>query len=940
MEFRLLGPVEIFSASGETVRLRRRQERLALAVLLLEPGRVVTSERLVDMLWERPPPSATRSALPTLISRVRMALASAADASEPVPLLARGGGYLLQVRPESVDVHRFRLLVDESHAIEDPDGRSARLAAALELWRGPPLADAATGAVRDRLCGGLEELRFAAESDRIDAELEAGRHATLVAALYRLVDEHPLRERLRAQLMIAQYRCGRRAEALQTYQRARQVLVAELGLEPGPQLRAVHADIIADTVESGAYRGPVAPRTTKPVQLPPDLGGFVGRAAQLRELDSQLAARSTATAAQTCVITGTAGAGKTALAVHWAHRVADQFPDGQLYVNLRGFDPKLPPVGADTAVRGLLEALDVPAARMPATTDAQIGLYRSLLAGRRVLVLLDNARDAEQVRPLLPGAPGCLVLVTSRSQLTSMIALEGALPLDVGLLSRDEALELLANRIGADRIAGEPVAADEIIALSAQLPLALAIVAARAATNGGQPLAALARELRAAGSLDPFDGGDTVTDIRAVFSWSYHALGASEARLFRLLGLHPGPHLATPAAASLAGAPAPQVQAWLTTLARAHLVVEHTNGRYTLHDLLRTYAAELAHIHDSPAVRRVATHRALDHYLHTSVGAHHLLSPHHEPIPLAPATSGTALEPIPDDRQATAWFTANHSVLLAAIRQAAGAGLDAYAWQLARAMMEFLDRQGQWHDQEDVFRVALAAARRLGDPAGQAHAHRGLGRAYSCLGRHDEAYAQLQLALVLYRDIGDRAGQARTHVNLAAVLEKDGRGADASRQDHEALVLFGALGDLAGQARALNNIGWYHALQGNHLQAISCCRQALDLHEKTRDRRGRANVWHSLGYAHHHLRRYGEAITYFQDALELYRQVADRYHEADTLVHLGDTQHAAGDPGLARRSWQHARDILAELRHPTVAGVEARLTPATTTDVAPNPASV
>ena len=925
MEFRLLGPVEIHLATGEAIRLRRRQERLALAVLLLEPGRVVPSERLVDLLWEQPPASATRSSLPALMSRVRVALASADDGAQPASLVARGGGYLLQVRPDSVDLHRFGRLVDEARAIDEPGARSTSLARALELWRGPALADAATGAVRDRLCGGLEELRFAAGSDRIDADLDAGRHATLIAELSALIEEHPMRERLHAQLMIALYRCGRRAEALEAYRRARRMLVAELGLEPGPQLRAVHADIIADTVGSGSYRGKEAAGAAVPAQLPRDLDGFVGRAAHLRQLDALLAARPAATGTAACLITGTAGVGKTALAVHWAHRAADRFPDGQLYVNLHGFDPKSPPVDPGAAVRGFLEALGVATPGLSATVDTQVGLYRSLLAGRRVLVVLDNARDAEQVRPLLPGAPGCLALVTSRNQLTSLVAVEGAHPVSVGLLSGDEARELLAHRVGADRIAAEPDAAHEIITRSAQLPLALAIVAARASTNRGRPLAALVREFGEVDSLDPFDGGDAVSDVRSVLSWSYRALGPPEARLFRLLGLHPGPDVAAPAAASLADAPPARVQAWLTTLARAHLIVEHTAGRYTLHDLLRAYAAELAHLHDSADERLAAVRRALDHYLHTSYGAYHRLSPHHDPVPLAPAASGTLPEFLADHRQAMAWFTANHRVLLAAVRQAAGSGLDTHTWQLARALVEFLDRQGHWHDQADATRVALDAARRLGDPAGQAHAHRGLGRAYGRLGRHDDAHDHLGLALELFRDLGDRAGQARTHSNLAAVFEQEGRSAHGSDHDHRALVLFRALGDLAGQARTLNNIGWYHALQGDHHQAIARCRQALVLHEKTGDSRGQANTWHSLGYAHHHRGRYEEAVTCFQHALDLYRQVGDRYHEADTLVHLGDTRQVVGDRDLARRTWQHARDIFDALGHPAGAGVEARL---------------
>ncbi|GFJ93704.1 SARP family transcriptional regulator [Phytohabitans rumicis] len=789
---------------------------------------------------------------------------------------------------------------------------------------GPALADAVSGAVRDRLCGGLEELRFAAISDRIDAELDAGRHANQVAELARLTEELPLRERLHGQLMIALYRCGRRADALETYRRARRVLVAELGLEPGRQLREIHASIIADTAGPAGDTDRDMPAATAPEQLPLDLAGFVGRAAYLHQLDAQLTARSPATATTTCVITGTAGVGKTALAVHWAHRVADQFPDGQLYLNLHGFDHKSPPAPAGEAVRGLLEALGVPAARIPTTVETQAGLYRSLLSGRRVLIVLDNARDAEQVRPLLPGTPGCLVVVTSRNQLTGLVALDGAHPMTLGLLAWDEAQELLACRLGADRTTAEPDAVHQIITRTAQLPLALAIVAARAATNGGQPLAALARELGETG-LDSFDGGDRMADLRAVFSWSYQALGAAEARLFRLLGLHPGPDVAIAAAASLAGTPVPQVRAMLATLARAHLIVEHTTGRYTFHDLLRAYAAELAHRHDPGSERRAALHRTLEHYLHTAYGAHQLLSPHHGPIPLAAAGSQTFPEHLVDARQAMAWYAANHRVLLNAVRLAADAGMDAIAWQLPWTLLEFFDRQGHWHDQVDIFRVALDAACRLADPAGQAHAHRGLGRAYGRLRRHADAYDHLLRAMDLYRDLGDQASQARTHANLAGILEKQGRSAEAIDHDQQALSLYRALGDLSGQARTLNNIGWYHALQGDHLAAIAHCQQALELLLQTGDRRGQANTWHSLGYAHHHLRHYRDAASSYQHALDRYREVGDRYHEADTLTHLGDTQYAANNLDAAHHTWSQARDILDALGHPDAAKVNAKL---------------
>jgi DNA-binding SARP family transcriptional activator/tetratricopeptide (TPR) repeat protein len=894
----------------------RAQARTVLAVLLLDADRVVPVDAVIDALWGGDPPPSARNAVQGYVSRLRRHLATVPDAT----LTTSVRGYRLAVDRRLVDLHRFRDLVVEART-SDPATASGLLRTALSLWRGPALVDAAGSWLPTVIGTALEDERLAALDDRAASDLQAGRHDEVVADLSAVVAGHPLRERSACLLMTALHRGGRRADALDLFHNTRLRLVEDLGIEPGEEFQRAHHEILGSTIAAAAP--PLA--ATVPRQLPADTAAFAGRTAELAALHALLpvAGESPATMT-TCVVSGTAGVGKTALAVHWAHEVDGRFPDGQLYVNLRGFDARLPPLSAGEALRGLLEALGVPADRIPTTVEAQTGLYRSLLAGRRMLTVLDNARDAEQVRPLLPGSPGCLVLVTSRNQLTTLVAAEGSHHLTLGLLGWDEARELLTRRLGPGRVAAEPHAVDQIIERAARLPLALAIVAARATINRRQPLAALARELSEAG-LDPFDGGDPVSDVRAVFSWSYDALPAPAARLFRLLGSHPGPDVSAPAAASLAGVSLSQAQAMLTTLARTHLVIEPAAGRYTFHDLLRAYAAELAHTHDDATGRHAALHRVLDHYLHTAHRAHHLLSPHQDPIPLAPAMMGIVPERLTDHRQAMAWFTANRPVLLAAVRQAADAGLDTHAWQLACALMEFLDRQGHWQDQAETFRLALDAASRLADPAGQAHAHRGLGHAYRRLGRHHEAHEHLRQALDLYRDTGDPASQARTNVNLAGLLEQQGRSAEAMAHDQLALTLFQALGNLAGQARALNNIGWYHALHGDHAAAIAHCRQALDLHEKTGDRRGQANAWHSLGYVHHQRGRYPDAVTCYQHALDRYRDVGDRYHEADTFTHLGDTHHATGDEHTARVSWHRALAILDEIAHPDAARLHAKL---------------
>jgi tetratricopeptide (TPR) repeat protein len=512
-------------------------------------------------------------------------------------------------------------------------------------------------------------------------------------------------------------------------------------------------------------------------------------------------------------ISGTAGIGKTALAVHWAHRVCHRFPDGQLYVNLRGFDPTGSVVPPAEVLRYFLDALGVPLERIPVDLDARAGLFRSLLATKRVLILLDNAHDTVHVRPLLPGAPGCLVLVTSRNQLSSLVAVDGAHPITVDLLTTAEARQVLTNRLGAARVAAEPDAAEKIVTACARLPLALTVAAAHAATQPAFPLAVLADNLgRAGGALDVLAGEDPSSDLRAVFSWSYRSLHHDSARMFRLLGLHPGPDVAVAAAASLAGVAVAEVRPLLADLIRAHLIIEHTPGRYTFHDLLRSYAREQAHTVDSHADRQAALHRVLDHYLHTAHAAVLLLDPQRDPLTLRPPHPGVPAEGFVDRAQALNWFNAERDVLRAALDQAAEMGLDALVWRLVWALADFLERQGRWQDWVDTQR----SGRSLADRLKQAFAHRILGRAYAALGRYDDALDHLQHAVRLYGQLNNETGQAHVHLSLNLVYDRRGRHRDALRHAQQAFDLYRAVGDDVGQANALNAIGWNYAQLCNY----------------------------------------------------------------------------------------------------------------------------
>jgi tetratricopeptide (TPR) repeat protein len=682
-----------------------------------------------------------------------------------------------------------------------------------------------------------------------------------------------------------------------------------------------------------------------PQQLPAAVAHFAGRRAELDTLTGLLPGR--AGGGGTVVISavsGTAGVGKTALAVYWAHQVADRFPDGQLFIDLRGFDPSGPVMDPAEAVRRFLDALQVPPERIPGDLDAQAALYRSQLAGKRMLVVLDNARDTAQVRPLLPGAPTCLVLVTSRNQLTGLIAADDAHPVTLDVLTDEEARQLLGLRLGADRVAAEPAAVAEIITRCGHLPLALALVAAQAAVRPPGGLRALAEELRDAGHRwQTLAGDDPINDVQAVFSWSYQALTPPAAGLFRLLGLHPGPDITAPAAASLGAVTTSAVRPVLAELTAASMLVEHIVARYTFHDLLRAYAADLTRRIDTDQQRHAATHRILDHYLHTALTADRLLNPVRDPITLPAPQPGVTPEPLAADQQTLDWFSTEHPVLLAAVDHAAATGFDTHAWQLTWTLRTFLDRRGHWHDWAAAGRAAVAAAQRLADPSVQALAHLNLATAYSRLGRFDDAHTQLNHALDLATRSGDQTRQAHTYNNLALLWERRGSYPRALDHARQALALYQAAGHQNGQARSLNAVGWYHTLLGDHQQALTACQQALTLFQEVGNRDGQAATWDSIGYAHHQLGHHTQALDSYGHALALFRDLGDRYYEAGTLIHLGDTHHATGDHQFARDAWQQALTILDDLNHPDADQVRTKLatldTPTPGASPTPDPAA-
>jgi len=519
------------------------------------------------------------------------------------------------------------------------------------------------------------------------------------------------------------------------------------------------------------------------------------------------------------------------------------------------------------------------------------------------------------------------VLVTSRNQLTGLIAADGAHSVSLDPLTDDEARQLLARRLGADRVAAEPAAVEEIITRCGNLPLGLVLVAARAAARPHDGLRQLAEQLRDTGHRRQLLTGDVpATGVQPVFSWSYQALGPAAARLFRLLGLHPGPDIAAAAAASLAGLRANKTRSALAELTQASLLVEHTPGRYAFHDLLRAYASDLAYRIDSERQRDTATHRMLDHYLHTAYTAARLLDPaRNAVIPLARPLRGVTAQHHADSQRALDWFTAERAVLVAAVDQAAATGFDTHIWQLIWTLATFLGRQRHWHDQAVIGRTVVAAAYRPASPIAPVRAHQALAGVYTLQGRFDDAHTQFSHAMDLATQTGDQTEQANIHLYLSQLWDQWGNYPHTLGHAQQALALYQATGHEHGRAHALNAVGWYGALLGDHQQALTACRQALTLFRELGDRYGQAAALDSLGYAQHYLGHHTDAITSYRYALTLVRGLGNRYYEATVLTHLGDTHHTVGNHHAARDAWQQALTIFEDLDHPDAEQVRGKL---------------
>jgi DNA-binding SARP family transcriptional activator/tetratricopeptide (TPR) repeat protein len=918
VQFRLLGAIEV-TVDGQPIPIGYAQLRWMLAVLLIEANHPVSIDHLIDRVWATQRlPRRPRHAVQHNIPLLRRALAPAPG----VTLARSGAGYQLSTDPDSIDSHRFRTLLGQSRAAtldQNDDHAAVLLDEALTLWRCEPFADVDidTPWLQTQRAM-LTAHHHSARLDLTDIRLRQGRHGVLLAELAAQVTQHPVDERLAGQYLLALYRNGRQAQALEHYQHLQHRLAEELGVDPSPPLQHLHRQIL--TADAAiAVPVPVAPPpTAPPLPVPRQLPGpprlFTGRTTELAELDKAL--DEPADTAGTVVISaigGAGGLGKTWLALHWAHQHLDRFPDGQLFVDLQGFSPAGAPTRTATAVRGFLDAFGVDPGRIPADLDAQAALYRSLAAGRRMLIVLDNAADADQVVPLLPGSATCTVLVTSRRTLTTLITRHDARHLPLGTLDEDEAHALLTERLGEARVAAEPGAVAELARLCGQYPLALAVMASRAQACPDLPLADIAADVRDAG-LDALD--DTTNpgaSLPTVLSWSVRELPDQERVVFALLSIAPGPDISLPAAASLTGMPERDCRMVLRDLQEASLVDRRPGGRYAMHDVIRAYAAAIVDQELTAQAREAALRRVLDFYTHTAHAADRLLNPNRPPVQLNPPAPDVHPQPPRDVPAVLAWFDTEHPTLLAAQHMAAGHAWHDTVWQLAWALHTFQHRRGHRHDRLTVWCAAMDATTHLSDSTPRTYAHQLLGYAYADLGRHQEGIEHLRHALALAEKHHDLDQQAHTHRILARAWHQRGEDRRALEHATHTLNLYRALDQPVWEANALNAVGWYAARLGEYETARTHCQTALALHQQHHDPENEAATLDSLGYIAHHSGHHEHAIGYYQQALTRLRALGGTSEAANTLDRIGHPYVALGRHEQARVVWREALELYRQM---------------------------
>jgi tetratricopeptide (TPR) repeat protein len=894
VEYRLLGPVEVW-AGGQQVDAGQPRQRAALAALLVDAGRVVPVETLIARVWGPAVPEHARATLRTHLSRIRRMLEQAGQRGAAAGTLTRAsGGYLLRVDPDQVDLHLFRRLAGGDSAVES-------LRSALALWRGQPLAGIdGEWAGRMREIWGRERVDAAVTWAR--AELAEANPRPVLAALAELAAENPLVVSLTEVFMLALHAAGRGSEALELYARTHARLAEELGTDPGPELQALHQSLLRGEVETAAS---ASQARQVPRQLPAAAQLFTGRVVELADLGKIHDASTVVITA----IDGMAGVGKTALAVQAAHQMVDRYPDGQLFIDLHGYTSGVAPVEPGQALDGMLRALGVPGERIPSDLYQRAGLYRSRLADQRMVIVLDNAATEAQVTPLLPGAPGCVVLVTSRRRLAG---LDHTHTLSLDTLSPHDAAALFRSTVSESSLTGEsPDLVAELVELCGHLPLAIRIAAARLRSHPTWDLAHLVRRLRdQRHRLAELSAGQR--SVTAALDLSYQDLDVDLRRTLRLLGLHPGPDIDPYAAAALLDSSLARTGRMLEQLLEAHLLQEPMPGRYRFHDLIRAHAAHTAMREESGDGRRAALDRLLDCYRYTASVAVDVVYPYErERRPQVPA-AGTPAPELSDPAEAFGWLNSELPNLLAVARYASEHDRPVHLLHLSAILQRHLRSRGPYHDAEALHRQALTTARATGNRAAEIEALTALGHLHRLQSRYQQAIDHYQQALGLARVTRNLPGELDALSSLSNIHRLQGRYEQAIDHYQEALRLARVTRNRSGELEALAGLGYLHRLQGRYEQAIDHLGRALRLARSTGHRPGELDALTVLGMLYRLQGQYGQAVEHLEPALRLARAIGHRPGEQAVLTGLGQLDRRHGRYGQAADHYHQLLDLAHE----------------------------
>ncbi len=917
MEFRALGPIELWTA-GQQRDLGSARARSVLAMLLLTPRTIVSAETLIDRLWDTRPPPKARESLSVYIARLRTLLRQALGDS--VQLAGRARGYSLDVDPEVVDVHQFRRLRRQADALAasgDYDHAAVLLREADGLWRGQALAGI-RGDWLARMRDGLEEERRAAILQRVECELELGWHAELIGELGHLLAQYPLDEALIAHQMTALYWSGRSGDALSLYRETRSRLIDEQGAEPGPALSELHQRILVrDPGLAVKPAGQRAGRGARPDTLPPGTAEFVGRSEELGRL-----AGEQGSVPGVAVIEGMPGVGKTALAVHAARLISGQYPDGSFYLNLHSHDAGSPSLDPAEALYRLLRMLPVPAAQIPDTIGERIALWRAQLSRRRAIVILDDAARHDQIRPLLPVAARCLILITTRRRFPEI---GGTRTLTLDALSVDDAITLF-RRIAGERRARDPDTVAAAVELCGRLPLAIQLTAGRVAQDHPRGLAGLIEELSQAPARLGGQGAAS-PEVISAFDLSYRALEPGHQRFFRRLGVSPCVAVGQQAAAALGDCTLAEAEKALGALLDHHLLARASDGHFRFHDLIRGYAAARAARDDPEAEQRQAVGRLLDYYLHTADQADRVLYPFRRRMPVA-VTHRPAASPVlgtPED--AAGWLESEWRNILQAAQHAGRHEWQQKCADLTHVLADFVEIRAYWDEAIAARTVALQASRDLADPAriaqasldlsavsqqtghheaalplaeeaaaiyrslanprGEAQALDQAGLAHQRAARSREALAYFHEARILYRDAADQRGVAGTCSHCGIACWHLGRYPEAMAHLREAVSLYRGAGDRRGEAKSLNNLGRMHLYCGYHRDALEAFQESLHIFNEIGGAQNQAILYHNIGSVHHYKGSYEDGLAACRRALAIYRNIGDLPDEADVLNDIG-----------------------------------------------------